>query len=131
VASETKSDYYEQFEPVLNGGVVRLPDIPTLESQLLSLVWRGGKIDHLPGEHDDFANACAGAVALVGAKPSLQVYAVDLNRSPRVNAPSPTTDDAKNDGETTDDSGLVFAGGTAEPASRPLSPRIERFLRGE
>ena len=27
-------------------------------------MWRGGRIDHPAGEHDDFANAAAGAVVL-------------------------------------------------------------------
>jgi hypothetical protein len=41
-----------------------LLDIANLESQLLGLVWRGGKIDHPSGEHDDYANATAGALYL-------------------------------------------------------------------
>ena len=39
-----------------------LLDVPVLEQQLLGLVWRGSKIDHQPGEHDDYANAVAGVV---------------------------------------------------------------------
>ena len=35
-----------------------------MQEQLLTLVWRGVKIDHLPGDHDDFANAAAGAIWL-------------------------------------------------------------------
>jgi hypothetical protein len=35
-----------------------------LIEQLLGLVARGTKIDHLPGDHDDLANAAAGAVSL-------------------------------------------------------------------
>jgi hypothetical protein len=62
VASDTKSELYEALEPRLNAGAVILLDVPTLEQQLLGLVWRGGKIDHQPGEHDDFANAAAGVV---------------------------------------------------------------------
>jgi hypothetical protein len=41
-----------------------LLDTPKLESQLLGLVWRGGKIDHQTGDHDDWANAAAGTVYL-------------------------------------------------------------------
>jgi hypothetical protein len=62
VASDTKSELYEALEPRLNAGAVILLDVPTLEQQLLGLVWRGGTIDHQPGEHDDFANAAAGVV---------------------------------------------------------------------
>jgi hypothetical protein len=41
-----------------------LLDEPQLESQLLGLVWRNSKIDHLPGEHDDYSNSAAGAIYL-------------------------------------------------------------------
>jgi len=63
VSGQTKSQLYEALEPVLNGRRVILVDTPKLEQQFLGLIWRGGKIDHQPGEHDDFANACAGVVA--------------------------------------------------------------------
>jgi hypothetical protein len=36
-----------------------LLDVATLEQQLLGLAWRGGRIDHQAGEHDDYANAVA------------------------------------------------------------------------
>ena len=36
----------------------------TLRVQFLGLVWRGGKIDHPNGEHDDYANGAAGALNL-------------------------------------------------------------------
>jgi hypothetical protein len=62
VSAETKSELYEALEPILNGGRAVLLDEAQLEQQLLGLVWRGGKIDHPAGEHDDFANAAAGAV---------------------------------------------------------------------
>ena len=57
------------------GGV--LPDVPELEQQLLGLVWRGGKIDHPQGEHDDFSNA---TTIMTDTTPNLfeavQVYTV-------------------------------------------------------
>jgi len=62
VSKQSKSDMYEALEPVLNAREVLLPDVSTLEQQLLSLVWRGNKIDHASGEHDDWANAVAGVV---------------------------------------------------------------------
>jgi hypothetical protein len=65
VATKTKSQLYEALEPRLNAGSVELLDIPVLEQQLLGLVWRGGKIDHPSGEHDDAANAVAGLVDVV------------------------------------------------------------------
>jgi hypothetical protein len=57
-----KTDLYEAFEPALNAAEIELPDIPKLQEQLLTLVIRGTRIDHQPGDHDDWANAVAGAV---------------------------------------------------------------------
>ncbi|MBI4524808.1 MAG: hypothetical protein HY695_13475, partial [Deltaproteobacteria bacterium] len=62
VSDLTKSQLYEALEPCLNSNQVVLLDNPKLEAQLLGLVWRGGKIDHPPGEHEDYANAAAGAI---------------------------------------------------------------------
>lgn len=57
-----KSDIYDALEPKLNAGEVELLDIGELQEQLLTLVHKGGKIDHQTGDHDDFANAAAGAI---------------------------------------------------------------------
>ncbi len=65
VAGMSKSQLYQVLEPRLNAGRVRLPDVPQVEQQLLGLVWRGGKIDHVPGEKDDHANAAAGLVEVL------------------------------------------------------------------
>jgi hypothetical protein len=65
VSEKTKSQLYESFEPNLNSQRVMLPNVPELEQQLLGLIWRGGKIDHPGGEHDDHANAAAGVVHLL------------------------------------------------------------------
>jgi hypothetical protein len=56
-----KTDLYERLEPQVNGEQIRLPDIPKLEEQLLTLVVKGQRIDHQDGDHDDWANAVAGA----------------------------------------------------------------------
>jgi hypothetical protein len=71
VAGLTASKCYEHFEPALNGNRIVLLDHPVCEAELLGLVWRGGKIDHLPGEHDVHANAAVGAclLALAGDAP--------------------------------------------------------------
>lgn len=58
----SKHELYEEFEPLLNAGEVELLDHPELELQLTTLVWRGRKIDHAPGAHDDYANAAVGAL---------------------------------------------------------------------
>ena len=65
VAKHTTSELYEALEPRLNSGQVVLLDVPMLEQQLLGLMWRGGKITHQSGEHDDFATAAAGVVEQV------------------------------------------------------------------
>ncbi len=69
---------YEALEPKLNAGEVELLDLPELQEQLLTLVWRGSRIDHLPGDHDDFANAAAGAVSLATARPPMVISAKAL-----------------------------------------------------
>jgi hypothetical protein len=58
----TTSELYEQMEPRVNAGEVELPDLPVLTEQLLTLVMKGAKVTHEAGGHDDWANACAGAV---------------------------------------------------------------------
>jgi hypothetical protein len=78
VSPLSKHELYEALEPLLNAHAVVLLDAEqagtgaVLEQQLLGLVWRGGKIDHPAGEHDDFANAAAGAVVLT-ASPRCQL----------------------------------------------------------
>lgn len=67
VSPWTTSEIYEAFEPLLNSQRVILPDVPVLEQQLLGLVWRGGKIDHPGGEHDDHSNSAAGVVQVLAA----------------------------------------------------------------
>ncbi len=59
---KSASEAYELFEPRLNAGGVELLDSPKLIEQLLNLVWRGGKIDHQVGDHDDWSNAACGAL---------------------------------------------------------------------
>jgi hypothetical protein len=64
VTAYTKSSLYELLEAKLNTVSVELPDRPRLQEQLCGLVWRGSKIDHQAGGHDDWANAVAGAAML-------------------------------------------------------------------
>jgi hypothetical protein len=70
VADKTKSDLYLSLLPLLNSGRIELLDHPRLLNQLAGLerrTSRAGKdsIDHVPGGHDDIANAVAGAAVLV------------------------------------------------------------------
>lgn len=60
-----KSVLYEAFEVELNSGRVILPEEVTMIKQFLTLVVRGGKIDHPSGEHDDLANTVAGVIYLL------------------------------------------------------------------
>jgi hypothetical protein len=59
-----RSELYEMVEPLINAGVVELLDIDQMREQFLGLVQRGERIDHVPGEHDDWCNATAGAVTM-------------------------------------------------------------------
>jgi hypothetical protein len=67
VSASTKSQLYEAMEPKVNAGEVELPDVPKLTEQLLTLVRRGARVDHQPGDHDDWANACAGCVDVLSS----------------------------------------------------------------
>jgi hypothetical protein len=75
-----KSDLYEQLEPMLNAGEVELLDVPTMQEQLLTLVWRGSKIDHQAGDHDDYANAAAGAIVLIQSRQPLRISSEAMAR---------------------------------------------------
>ena len=71
-ADKPKSALYQELLPLLNGGAVDLLDHDKLVSQLCGLerrTARGGRdsIDHPPGQHDDVANAVAGALLLAQA----------------------------------------------------------------
>ena len=74
-----KSKLYETLEVELNGGRLSLPDNPKMLRQLLTLILKGGKIDHASGDHDDLANAAAGAVYLLHDDPGEpgEIYSED------------------------------------------------------
>ncbi len=65
VTRKSKTDLYEAFEPRLNAREIELLDVPRLAEQLMTLVIKGSRIDHQPGDHDDHANAVAGCVDLI------------------------------------------------------------------
>lgn len=76
-SERTKSDLYREMLPAVNANRVELLDLPRLAAQLVGLerrVSRGGRdsIDHLPGGHDDLANAAAGALVVAGEGPASQ-----------------------------------------------------------
>lgn len=63
----TRSQIYSAFEPLLNTGEIEMLDMSTLVQQLIGLVRKGIKIDAPSGEHEDHANAAAGALVLAQA----------------------------------------------------------------
>jgi hypothetical protein len=85
VSSESKSEIYSAFEPLLNAGEVELLDHGKLQEQLLTLVYRGSRIDHQSGDHDDWANACCGAIYTAASKPK----GFDLETFMRANGVEP------------------------------------------
>ena len=78
VSDMNRSQLYASLEPLLASQQVELLDMPMLEAQLIGLVRKGEKIDHPPGEHDDHANAAAGALVLAH-KPEMAPMVVVLN----------------------------------------------------
>jgi hypothetical protein len=73
VSTMPASGLYEALEPRLNAREVELLDVAELAEQLAGLVRRGAKVDHAAGAHDDWANACAGALWLAGAKQTVKI----------------------------------------------------------
>jgi hypothetical protein len=66
-AGKNRSEFYIDLLPVVNSRRLELPDNERLVAQLCSLERRTARsgrdsIDHAPGQHDDLANAVAGAV---------------------------------------------------------------------
>jgi hypothetical protein len=64
-ADLNRSQLYAALEPLLNSGRCALLDHPKLMQQLIGLVRKGEKIDHMGGEHDGHANSAAGVLVLV------------------------------------------------------------------
>lgn len=68
---ETRSELYQALLPRLMSGTIELLHHPRLVHQLSQLERRTGRsgrdsVDHAPGQHDDVANAAAGALVTVG-----------------------------------------------------------------
>ncbi len=94
VCPVSKSELYSALEPKLNAGEVELLDIGVLQEQLLTLIFRGSKIDHAPGDHDDWANAAAGAIYLAaGLAPfsNRGIYELYKAKAAALNAGAPPT----------------------------------------
>lgn len=72
-AAKPKSDLYRDFLPLINSKKTEILDHPRLISQLAGLERRTARsgrdsIDHAPNQHDDVANAVAGAITNLGVK---------------------------------------------------------------
>jgi len=74
----TRSELYEMAEPLINSGLVELLDHDRMREQFLGLVQRGERIDHVPGEHDDYANSAAGAVVLAARSKAQSIGVVAI-----------------------------------------------------
>jgi hypothetical protein len=72
-SAQDRSALYLELLPLLNAGRVRLLDQPDLLRELRSLERRRGtagrdRINHMPGQHDDRANAAAGAIVMAAGR---------------------------------------------------------------
>ena len=70
-SDKVRSEIYQTLVPALNSRRVRLLDVPKLRSQIANLertTTPGGRdsINHPAGQHDDLANAAAGALIQCG-----------------------------------------------------------------
>ena len=72
-SEQSKSELYGSLLPMLNSGTAALLQHDRLRRQLLALERRTGRgrdiIDHPRGQHDDVANAAAGALVLAKLEP--------------------------------------------------------------
>src|SRR5262249_55127501 len=88
VRGEGKTVFYEDFEAALNSGEAELLDDAKMQEQFLTLVVRGEKVDHLPGDHDDLANAVAGLVWLIRRETRLTANEPKIAAPVFIGAPS-------------------------------------------
>jgi hypothetical protein len=103
VSNLPASDLYAAFEPVLNAGLVSLVDDTLVEQQLLGLVWKGAKITHPSGEHDDHSNAAVGAVLVareVGTALPVDVAMSDAEAAASARSRSSSTPPSPRSGST-------------------------------
>lgn len=97
-STRSKSEIYQDCLPLIMSGSCELLDHPKLTKQLAGLerrTARGGKdsIDHAPRQHDDVANAAAGALVLAAHRPHTKraTWGDDADRIPPPPPPAPQT----------------------------------------
>ena len=96
--------------------MLELLDDPKLLEQILTLVYRGRKIDHENGEHDDYANAVAGCVSLISPN-------VFVERIPFVSAYA-----ASKTSGIISEGGVYWPTGEPEPATAPRAETDQEWL---
>jgi hypothetical protein len=64
VSKNATSDLYQLLEPKINSGIVEILDNEDLIGQGLTLIWKGAKVSHQNGDHDDFMTGFAGSILL-------------------------------------------------------------------
>jgi len=95
-STRSKSEIYQDCLPLIMSGTCELLDHARLMKQLGGLerrTARGGKdsIDHAPRQHDDVANAAAGALVLAAHKPESWLWWYGGDDVPEPPAPAPHT----------------------------------------
>jgi hypothetical protein len=79
------SEWFEALEPRVTALEIELLDVPELIEQALGLVWRGQRIDHEPGGHNDWIDAAAKALMLASpAQPGLSIAPLALENITRM-----------------------------------------------
>ncbi len=68
VSNEITSELYQLLEPKINSGIVEILDHDDLIAQGLTLIWKGAKVTHQNGDHDDHMTAFAGSILLASGK---------------------------------------------------------------
>jgi hypothetical protein len=87
VSERIKSEIYAEFLPLITSQRCDLLDLPELRAQLTALERRrraSGRdvVDHLPGAHDDLANAVAGALVLAALRGTGDTGVLACERQP-------------------------------------------------
>jgi hypothetical protein len=90
---QTKHILYEALEAPLLAKELEWLDVPELVEEALTLTYRGTKIDHLPGAHDDFVNVAAIACFVARQRepeiPIICPFVVDNTTAPTFDRWSP------------------------------------------
>jgi hypothetical protein len=125
-APHDRSGLYLELLPRINARAVVLLDTPDLLRELRGLERRRGgagrdRVDHRPGEHDDLANAAAGALVAVGE---------ELGRPPLrlLNADRDDESDPDHERDALLAAGALPSGGVRRERQR-LDPVIDAGLR--